>query len=71
MVRVGGGWDILDHFLLKHDPCRIHAISGMHAWKMKSSDQVVPLCEMVLSTLLYKGERLIRRLPVFCFLINN
>lgn len=23
MVRVGGGWDSLDHFLLKHDPCRI------------------------------------------------
>ena len=23
MVRVGGGWDTLDHFLLKHDPCRI------------------------------------------------
>jgi len=23
MVRVGGGWDTLDHFLLKHDPCRV------------------------------------------------
>ena len=23
MVRVGGGWDTLNHFLLKHDPCRI------------------------------------------------
>ncbi|XP_064391458.1 growth arrest-specific protein 2-like isoform X2 [Halichondria panicea] len=23
MVRVGGGWDTLDHFLLVHDPCRI------------------------------------------------
>ena len=23
MVRVGGGWDTLDHFLLEHDPCRI------------------------------------------------
>ena len=22
LVRVGGGWDTLDHFLLKHDPCR-------------------------------------------------
>ncbi|KAL5475451.1 hypothetical protein EMCRGX_G025268 [Ephydatia muelleri] len=22
MVRVGGGWDTLDHFLLMHDPCR-------------------------------------------------
>ena len=27
MVRVGGGWDTLDHFLLKHDPCR-SGISG-------------------------------------------
>lgn len=23
MVRVGGGWKSLDHFLLVHDPCRI------------------------------------------------
>lgn len=22
MVRVGGGWDTLEHFLLKYDPCR-------------------------------------------------
>ncbi|XP_060530954.1 growth arrest-specific protein 2-like isoform X2 [Cylas formicarius] len=22
MVRVGGGWDTLDHFLLRHDPCQ-------------------------------------------------
>lgn len=22
MVRVGGGWEPLDKFLLKHDPCR-------------------------------------------------
>lgn len=22
MVRVGGGWEALDEFLLKHDPCR-------------------------------------------------
>ena len=30
MVRVGGGWDTLDHFLLEHDPCRIQRfISGM------------------------------------------
>lgn len=30
MVRVGGGWDSLDHFLLKHDPCRVHAMSGTY-----------------------------------------
>lgn len=22
MVRVGGGWDTLSHYLDKHDPCR-------------------------------------------------
>lgn len=22
MVRVGGGWDTLGHYLLRHDPCR-------------------------------------------------
>ncbi|XP_068096278.1 GAS2-like protein 1 [Hyperolius riggenbachi] len=24
MVRVGGGWDTLEHYLDKHDPCRCH-----------------------------------------------
>lgn len=28
MVRVGGGWDTLDHFLLEHDPCRILRFSS-------------------------------------------
>uniref|UniRef100_A0A8C9QFY2 GAR domain-containing protein n=2 Tax=Marmotini TaxID=337730 RepID=A0A8C9QFY2_SPEDA len=23
MVRVGGGWDTLSHYLDKHDPCRL------------------------------------------------
>ncbi|KAK9686051.1 Calponin homology (CH) domain [Popillia japonica] len=23
MVRVGGGWDTLEHFLLRHDPCQV------------------------------------------------
>lgn len=22
MIRVGGGWDTLEHYLDKHDPCR-------------------------------------------------
>ena len=22
LVRVGGGWDSIEHFILKHDPCR-------------------------------------------------
>uniref|UniRef100_A0A6A7G5X4 GAS2-like protein 2 isoform X1 n=2 Tax=Hirondellea gigas TaxID=1518452 RepID=A0A6A7G5X4_9CRUS len=28
MVRVGGGWDTLEHFLNKHDPCRCKAGTG-------------------------------------------
>lgn len=24
MIRVGGGWDTLEHYLDKHDPCRCH-----------------------------------------------
>ncbi|XP_075234830.1 growth arrest-specific protein 2-like [Lycorma delicatula] len=27
MVRVGGGWDTLDHFLQRHDPCQVRAVS--------------------------------------------
>lgn len=28
MVRVGGGWDTLEHYLNKHDPCRCGAKGG-------------------------------------------
>lgn len=27
MVRVGGGWDTLEHFLSRHDPCQVRVIS--------------------------------------------
>lgn len=27
MVRVGGGWDTLDHFLLRHDPCQVKIVT--------------------------------------------
>ncbi|KRT81562.1 hypothetical protein AMK59_5035 [Oryctes borbonicus] len=27
MVRVGGGWDTLEHFLLRHDPCQVKFIA--------------------------------------------
>ncbi|KAL1509860.1 hypothetical protein ABEB36_004535 [Hypothenemus hampei] len=27
MVRVGGGWDTLDHFLLRHDPCQVKVVT--------------------------------------------
>ena len=23
MVRVGGGWDAFEHYVEKHDPCRV------------------------------------------------
>lgn len=28
MVRVGGGWDTLEHYLDKHDPCRCQRHRG-------------------------------------------
>ncbi|KAK0082602.1 hypothetical protein PV325_007469 [Microctonus aethiopoides] len=27
MVRVGGGWDTLEHFLSRHDPCQVRVLS--------------------------------------------
>ncbi|KAI1900970.1 hypothetical protein AGOR_G00055320 [Albula goreensis] len=30
MVRVGGGWDTLEHYLDKHDPCRCSAFAHRH-----------------------------------------
>ncbi|XP_046432426.1 uncharacterized protein LOC124185591 isoform X1 [Neodiprion fabricii] len=27
MVRVGGGWDTLEHFLTRHDPCQVRVLS--------------------------------------------
>lgn len=32
MVRVGGGWDTLEHYLDKHDPCRCSS-SGQCLWR--------------------------------------
>ncbi|XP_053555811.1 GAS2-like protein 1 [Bombina bombina] len=29
MVRVGGGWDTLEHYLDKHDPCRCLSVSSL------------------------------------------
>lgn len=26
MVRVGGGWDTLEHFLQRHDPCQVRGV---------------------------------------------
>ncbi|NWR37105.1 GA2L2 protein, partial [Tachuris rubrigastra] len=38
MVRVGGGWDTLEHYLDKHDPCRCTSLSHKQA---KSPQQQV------------------------------
>lgn len=27
MVRVGGGWDTLEHFLARHDPCQVRVLN--------------------------------------------
>ncbi|XP_053310808.1 GAS2-like protein 2 [Spea bombifrons] len=34
MVRVGGGWDTLEHYLDKHDPCRCTSLSHKQALKL-------------------------------------
>ncbi|XP_066419860.1 GAS2-like protein 2 [Molothrus aeneus] len=41
MVRVGGGWDTLEHYLDKHDPCRCTSLSHKQAWKGRSPQQQV------------------------------
>ncbi|XP_063312732.1 GAS2-like protein 2 [Pelobates fuscus] len=39
MVRVGGGWDTLEHYLDKHDPCRCTSLSHKQALKMGGSQR--------------------------------
>ncbi|XP_062363329.1 GAS2-like protein 2 [Cinclus cinclus] len=41
MVRVGGGWDTLEHYLDKHDPCRCTSLSHKQACKARSPQQQV------------------------------
>ncbi|NWI94840.1 GA2L2 protein, partial [Pitta sordida] len=41
MVRVGGGWDTLEHYLDKHDPCRCTSLSHKQARKTRSPQQQV------------------------------
>ncbi|XP_063147110.1 GAS2-like protein 2 [Candoia aspera] len=40
MVRVGGGWDTLEHYLDKHDPCRCTSLSHKQAVKMASPQKM-------------------------------
>ncbi|OCT94996.1 GAS2-like protein 2A [Xenopus laevis] len=41
MVRVGGGWDTLEHYLDKHDPCRCTSLSHKPAIKLGSLQKQV------------------------------
>lgn len=46
MVRVGGGWDTLEHYLDKHDPCRCSS-SGQCPWwgcGWMAEGQSAPVC---------------------------
>lgn len=43
MVRVGGGWDTLEHYLDKHDPCRCSS-SGQCLWRGRGGDGQAGLC---------------------------
>lgn len=51
MVRVGGGWDTLEHYLDKHDPCRCAAFGEVTSHSPSSPLQnnfiVVPQCCMI------------------------
>ncbi|KAM3851584.1 GAS2-like protein 2 [Vipera latastei] len=40
MVRVGGGWDTLEHYLDKHDPCRCTSLSHKQILKMASPQKM-------------------------------
>ncbi|NWH77404.1 GA2L2 protein, partial [Piaya cayana] len=41
MVRVGGGWDTLEHYLDKHDPCRCTSLSHKQASRARTPQQQV------------------------------
>ncbi|NWJ08196.1 GA2L2 protein, partial [Crypturellus undulatus] len=41
MVRVGGGWDTLEHYLDKHDPCRCTSLSHKQAPRAGSAQRPV------------------------------
>nr|XP_032823931.1 LOW QUALITY PROTEIN: GAS2-like protein 1 [Petromyzon marinus] len=39
MVRVGGGWDSLQHYLDKHDPCRCMSSAHRRVWQQQQQQQ--------------------------------
>ena len=49
MVRVGGGWDTLEHYLDKHDPCRCAAFGEVTSCRPPTT-QTQPHCCLSLST---------------------
>ncbi|KAM4701996.1 GAS2-like protein 2 [Discoglossus pictus] len=46
MVRVGGGWDTLEHYLDKHDPCRCTSLSHKTLKLASSQKQTAPMHEV-------------------------
>ena len=38
MVRVGGGWDTLEHYLERHDPCRVYRVVDGQCRRIMSAD---------------------------------
>ena len=40
MVRVGGGWDTLEHYLDKHDPCRCKSGKNRLSWDRPRTGRV-------------------------------
>ncbi|XP_053561389.1 GAS2-like protein 2 [Bombina bombina] len=46
MVRVGGGWDTLEHYLDKHDPCRCTSLSHKAIKLTSPQKQAAPVHEI-------------------------
>nr|XP_015222789.1 PREDICTED: GAS2-like protein 2 [Lepisosteus oculatus] len=46
MVRVGGGWDTLEHYLDKHDPCRCTSLTHKQARLVSPHKPVAPTHEI-------------------------
>nr|XP_060623002.1 GAS2-like protein 2 [Anolis sagrei ordinatus] len=43
MVRVGGGWDTLEHYLDKHDPCRCTSLSHKQVLRMSNPQRTLAM----------------------------
>ena len=59
MVRVGGGWDTLEHYLDKHDPCRCAAFGEFTYYSSSgpytTTCVVVSLCKRFRTCVLDSG----------------